>query len=114
MCKMEAATGYAWEWVGSQPARGFASYSYVVPTLGDSVGAGNPRTAVMIEADGSYFWASAPDSGYSVDNLPPVQPAPFNGQYFAGATHLHWNPNSDADLAGYRLYKGSTSGFAPG
>jgi hypothetical protein len=113
--RLDSATGYAWELVGNQAARGFSSYSFVVPTLGDSVGAGNPRTAVMVEAQGSGgWWDSAPDSGYSVDNLPPSQPAPFQGQYFAGATHLHWNPNSEADLAGYRLYKGSSSGFVPG
>jgi len=49
-----------------------------------------------------------------VDNLPPAQPAPFSGQYFAGATHLHWGLNADADLAGYRLYKGSNPSFVPG
>ena len=44
-------------------------------------------------------WFSAPDSGYSVDNLPPAVPAPFTGQYVAGTASLHWNRNLEADLA---------------
>ena len=60
------------------------------------------------------YWSSAPDSGYSVDNLPPVAPAPFTGNFSAGATHLHWGENREPDLAGYRLYRGSSAGFVPG
>ena len=115
----ESATGYLWELVDREPAFELPGYSVVTATTGDSVGAGNPRTAFMIEAGTSAYtysphWFSAPDSGYSVDNLPPVVPAPFTGAYSAGATHLHWGENSDLDLAGYRLYRGASSGFTPG
>src|SRR5207244_1230752 len=55
-----------------------------------------------------------PDSGYSVDNLAPAIPGAFTGQYAAGTSHLHWNPNAEADLAGYRLYRASTPDFVPG
>ncbi len=71
----------------------------------------------MVEAEETYaglYWDSAPDSGYSADNLPPVAPAPFTGNYAAGATHLHWGENREPDLAGYRLYRGSAAGFVPG
>jgi hypothetical protein len=110
-------TDYAWEYIASQPAFHVSTYSYVAPTTSDSVGAGNPRTAFMVMArspGGYQWWFSAPDSGYSVDNLPPSAPAPFTGAYSAGATHLHWGANSEIDLAGYRLYRGSSSGFTPG
>src|SRR5262249_12217831 len=63
---------------------------------------------------GGAFWASAPDSGYSVDNLGPAMPAPFTGAYAGGGTHLHWGANSESDLAGYRLHRGSSPGFVPG
>jgi FlgD Ig-like domain len=107
-----ASPGY-WEYVGQQTAQGFASYSFVVSTGGDSVAASNPRTSFMVEAYSYYgHWESQPDSGYSVDNLPPVAPAPFTGQYSPSVTHLHWNPNHEADLAGYRLYRGSSTTFA--
>jgi hypothetical protein len=62
----------------------------------------------------SAFWASAPDSGYSVDNLPPATPAPFAGNYATGSTTLNWGANHESDLQGYLLYRGSSPGFTPG
>ena len=70
---------------------------------------------VQARATGSSaFWASAPDSGYSVDNLPPNMPAPFTGNYATGSTTLHWGANHEADFLSYRLYRGSSPGFTPG
>jgi hypothetical protein len=116
---LTAAGTYYWEFLASQTAQGFPGYSYVAATGADSVGAGNPYTRYMIEAVGSTYagstphWSSAPDSGYSVDNLAPATPAPFTGQYVAGVAYLAWHPNPDADLAGYRLYRGASAGFTP-
>ena len=109
----------SWEYVGSNTAETFALYSRVVATTGDSVGGSNPRTAFMVEARASTSissdrWFSAPDSGYSVDNIPPAAPAPLTGQYLAGTTTLHWNRNIEGDLAGYRLYRGTSAAFVPG
>lgn len=115
-----AAVGVtSWEYVGTHAAETFPLYSRVVPTAGDSVGGSNPRTAFMVEARASTSissdrWFSAPDSGYSVDNIPPATPAPLTGQYLAGTTTLHWNRNTETDLAGYRLYRGSSVAFVPG
>ncbi|HTM58140.1 MAG TPA: FlgD immunoglobulin-like domain containing protein [Candidatus Udaeobacter sp.] len=113
----DQAQVYAWEFLGSvTPAHYLSAYSYIASTLGDSTGAYNPRTAFMVVAqkyDGSMYWLSRPDSGYSVDNLPPYPPAPFAGTYSAGTASLHWSPNSDADLANYRLYRGTSSSFVP-
>ena len=114
-----SATDYLWELVGRQQAFELSGYSMIAATTSDSVAAGNPRTAFMVEAGtsnytGSPHWFSAPDSGYSVDNLGPATPAPFTGAYLAGATQLHWGQNSETDLAGYRLYRGSSAGFIPG
>jgi hypothetical protein len=49
-----------------------------------------------------------------VDNLPPAAPQALTGQYSAGSMTLHWLPNTEADLAGYRLYRGSSASFVPG
>jgi hypothetical protein len=111
-----AGTTY-WEYLVSVPARALPGYSHVTPTTTDSTGTSNLLTNFMIMAEGAGgipFWPSAPDSGYSVDNLPPGSPAPFTAAYLAGATHLHWGENSEPDLAGYRLYRGSSAGFVPG
>jgi hypothetical protein len=111
------AAGYAWEYLTTQNALHYIpSYSYLAPTASDSTGYQNPRTAFMIVArntSGSMYWLSRPDSGYSVDNLPPLAPAPFEGQYGGGVAQLHWRPNTEADLANYRLYRGTSSDFMP-
>ena len=110
-------TGYSWEFIASQPSFHVSNYSYVATTTSDSVGTSNPRTAFMImarTAGGAQYWFSAPDSGYSVDNLPPVAPAPFSASYVPpNGTFLNWGANAESDLAGYRLYRGPSLGFTP-
>jgi hypothetical protein len=112
-----AAQTYYWEYVASLTGDHLTGYSYVVPTTGDSIASSNPRTAFMVQArtvGGAQWWNSAPDSGYSVDNLAPLTPAPFTGQYAVGTATLHWAANTAADLGEYRLYRGSSAGFVPG
>jgi hypothetical protein len=107
---------YYWEYVGSQPAHGFPAYSYTASTLSDSVSGSNPYTLFMVEAEktsSGEYWSSDPDSGYSVDNLGPLAPASLIGNYDVGATHLHWMRNAELDLAGYRIYRGSSEAFLP-
>ncbi len=109
---------YYWEYLGYVSAQGQAGYSVIEPTRGDSVAGSNPRTLFMIEAryaavTGEY-WDSAPDSGYSVDNLAPAMPAPFTGAYENGLVVLQWGASTASDFAEYRLYRGSSSTFEPG
>jgi hypothetical protein len=107
-----------WEFVANQQAFHILSgYSYIATTTGDSTGAYNPPTMFMVtawNAAATQYWSSVPAGGYSVDNLPPGTPEPFLGNYSGGATHLHWEPNAEADFAHYRLYRGSNAGFVPG
>ncbi|MEO5987435.1 MAG: FlgD immunoglobulin-like domain containing protein [Candidatus Eisenbacteria bacterium] len=113
----DGAQVIGWEYVAAYPARGYASYSAVAPTTSDSLGGGNPRTSFRIQAEaatGFAFWDSAPDSGYSVDNLPPIAPAPFTGTYVAGSATLSWQPNAETDMGTYRLYRGTSPAFVPG
>jgi hypothetical protein len=110
------AQTYYWELVAVLAAQQFAGYSYIASTTLDSIAANPGTTRFMIEAHHAYvsaWWTSAPDSGYSVDNLPPVIPAPFAGTYSAGTASLHWGRNIEPDFALYRLYRGTTPGFVP-
>jgi len=109
---------YYWELLTSvSPLHYVSGYSYIAPTTGDSIAGSNPYTYFMVVArntSDALFWPSAPDSGYSVDNLPPGAPAIIASAYQTGATHLHWGPNSEPDFSLYRIYRGSSSGFVPG
>ncbi|HET7225410.1 MAG TPA: hypothetical protein VFK69_06805 [Candidatus Eisenbacteria bacterium] len=114
---IEAGQVIYWEFVGSQASHGFPGYSYSVPTLSDSTPTSNPNTLIMVEAEQlstGLYWSSAPDSGYSVDNLPPGTPTPVAAAYQAGATLLHWGVNPESDFSLYRIYKGASAGFTPG
>ena len=105
-----------WEAIATLPAEGLAGYGYTAATTQDSLPQGNPYTAFFVTAltsNPATFYESNVDSGYSVDNFAPVAPAPFLGVYSAGATHLHWQGNSESDLAGYRIYRGNSAGFVP-
>ncbi len=116
LARGEAATATYWEYVGQSPALQLANYSYVAPTTSDSVPGVPASTQWMLQArnsTGSRFWFSNVRIGHSVDNLAPAAPAPLAGSYAAGATRLTWNPNREADLAGYRLYRGSSESFVP-
>jgi flagellar hook capping protein FlgD len=110
-----ASPNYAWEYLAAQPANASLEYSYVAPTVSDSLAGYNPRTVFMVEAHGAgnALWQSPPDSGYSVDNLAPLAPAPFTGAYSGGVTHLDWGANLESDFELYRLHRGSSSGFVP-
>ena len=120
----EAAAAIYWEYAGGVPAQQFTGYSLTAATTSDSVGASNPRTTFMVQAVGNFYspgpvspstwWDSAPDSGYSVDNLPPSLPAAFSASWSSAKTELHWNANNESDLAGYRLYRGASASFVPG
>ncbi|MFI5371369.1 MAG: FG-GAP-like repeat-containing protein, partial [Candidatus Eisenbacteria bacterium] len=106
-----------WDYLATVPATADGAYDVVVPTLADSNGSGFHRATIMVRAattTPSVYYDSAPDSGYSVDNLPPAPPAPFTATYTNGATRLHWGANGEADLWYYRVYRGGSADFVPG
>ena len=105
-----------WEYLATQISGGYPGYSFPAATLADSVGTSNPRTSFMVEADepsDGLYWSSAPDSGYSVDNLPPAAVTPFTGTYSAGTVTLHWGTSTAPDFASYLVYRGMSPNFVP-
>ena len=66
----------AWEYIGSVSANYFQTYAYVAPTLEDSSASGIPYFSFIVTAhtgDPFVHWDSAPDSGYSVDDIDPAK-----------------------------------------
>lgn len=106
-----------WEAAAVLPAQRLAGYGYTSATPRDSLADSNPYTAFYITAATSNldaFYDSPVDSGYSVDNLAPAPPRAFAAQYGTSSVTLHWPANSEADLAGYEVYRGTSPSFVPG
>ena len=108
-----------WENVATVPATGAGSYSIVVATTRDSMPDSNPPTVFRVTAYDSdplpphEQWNSRTASGYSVDDLAPAKPRGLQGTYAGGTSTLWWDPNPEADLAGYRIYRGPDAAFVP-
>ncbi len=105
-----------WQNVGSVSAEELEGYSYNVTTLSDSGSQGIPMYYFMVRAESysSYvYWNSSPDSGYSVDNLPPITPQ--NAAILPmvnGSIDIHWNPDKvDPDVGHFSVYRSTSSGF---
>jgi hypothetical protein len=106
-----------WELIDTMEPHLLHQYGYTAATLRDStsVDPGWESYFVSAHASGTFdFWDSAPDSGYSVDNLSPNPPAALAGQYLGGSQlWLHWNANTEVDLSHYAVYRGAEPGFVP-
>jgi hypothetical protein len=104
-----ALLGAGWEFAGAIPAHGDLDYSMVAPTLADSTDVGGMHWSVFFvraatAAPLTYF-DSAPDSGYSLDNLAPT--APLN-LAFTSPGLLTWDEAGEEDFDFYTVY-GSAS-----
>ncbi len=105
-----------WQPIASVPASGLDAYSRTSPTLADSTPGLTPWeffrvTALTADSNGS--WDSSPDSGYSVDNLPPSAPAGASLS-IAGSrsVRLKWNRDRiDPDVADYEIHRSVGGGF---
>ncbi len=109
---------YYWEWLGNQDAIYAAGYSFLAATRQDSIAGELAQHYFQVVAHTTNpfrFWASLPDSGYSVDNLAPAMPVALKGRAIlpAGGLRLHWDPNPEADLYGYAVYRGGEGGWEP-
>ncbi|MFH0952626.1 MAG: T9SS type A sorting domain-containing protein [Patescibacteria group bacterium] len=99
-----------WDFVMEIPARGEDEYNAVIPTLADSsIAEGMYWSTFFVSGvtDNPFvYYDSAPDSGYSVDNLAPE--APMNPTVNAEERVLAWDPSPETDWNYYTVY-GSNS-----
>lgn len=99
---------YAWEWLAHQPAHCFEQYSYTAATLYDSMSTTDGKHYFLVSAhtnDPNVFYDSNVDSGYSVDNLPPLPPAGLIASVIENKVELNWNESPETDLAYYVIYR---------
>jgi hypothetical protein len=101
-----------WTQAGAVASHTQDEYSMEVPTLADSTLAlGQYYSVFFIRAATdvpSVFYDSAPDSGYSLDNLAPGVPGSF--AYSAGV--LSWDESTAEDFDYFSIYGSNTNSFA--
>jgi len=105
----------SWDSVVAVPAGWFELYTTHIPSLGDATEADTVYTVARVLARGSSgtAWLSPPDSGYSVDNLPPGSPQNAEVAYNGAGNHLAWEAPADPDVVRYRVYRDLVPMSAP-
>ncbi len=108
----------AFEWLANVDAHEMPEYSYAAATLYDSTAADPGIHTFMVSAHyyPATFWDSPPVVAYSVDNLSPCVPLALAGEQSFAPTgmDLTWDPNIEADLGEYNIYRDIGSSFEPG
>lgn len=119
--RMQVLSGqtYYWELIDSHPAYFLEGYSKIVATAFDSCLVATNYHYFQIIAHTQVpttFFISEPDSGYSVDNIAPCPPLYLAGEqsYSPEGLKITWPPNSETDLDGYNIYRGTDPAFIPG
>jgi len=105
-----------WDFVLDVPARGESQYNAVVPTLADSNASGMHWSTFLVSGvkdDPFVYYDSAPDSGYSVDNLSPAPPAEFLLTRVGDTNQMVWEESPEEDFAYYSLHRGESESFLP-
>jgi hypothetical protein len=110
---------YYWEQIDLVYGNHVETYSKVIPTLFDSSGVTDEYHYFQVTAYTSNYenyWTSEVDSGHSVDNIAPCLPLAFSGEqsFLPEGLSLKWHPNTESDLSGYAIYRGTSEGFVPG
>jgi len=98
---------YAWDLVATVPAERLATYTQVVPTQQDSLDHQPNWQFFMVSAhtaDQAYIFISYPDSGYSIDNLPPVV-RHARAEMGPLGVQLSWETPGSPDIVMTRVYR---------
>jgi len=99
---------YAWEWIANQPAHNFVQYSYTASTLYDSMSTTDGMHHFFVSAhytEPNTFYDSNVESGFSVDNLPPLPPGGLAGIIADNTIELNWNESTELDFRYYKIYR---------
>ncbi len=106
-----------WDFITEVPAVQDNQYSVIVPTLADSNKVNGQYYSTFFvrahTADPTIHWETAPDSGYSVDNLSPATVSGLNAELVDDNIQLTWDENSEDDIAYYAVYRDTVNGFGP-
>ena len=107
-----------WASIGFHASKQDFEYCLLVPTESDSTATGIPWNDYVVTAHTevpSVFFVSGIDSGYSVDNLPPVMPQGLEGRQSSSPLGLviTWLPNMETDFSYYALYRDTKQVFEP-
>ena len=109
-----------WEYLGDLLARNLPNYAQALPTLFNLTPESQGYHHFQVVAHGPTplgmgYWISEPDTGRSIDNLAPAAPAMVVGEQVYEPTRLEitWEPNVEADLSNYEVYRGTAPGFIP-
>ncbi len=97
-----------WELVGTVEAHHFDEYAFIAPTILDSTSEGTHFHKFLVSAetdDPDKYYFSFPDSGYSVDNLKPLQPTNLSGYVENNYIKLFWDKATDEDFSYFAIYK---------
>jgi predicted CXXCH cytochrome family protein len=109
--------GSVWTYAGGVPAAKQSKYSFIAPTLFDSTRAGGMKMTTFYVTgitNGGVVYSTAPDSGYSVDNLSPPPPMAVGATEVGNQVHLGWQmPSAVSDLSYFAIYRGTAPGFDP-
>jgi hypothetical protein len=117
--RMELLAGapFYWEYIDQVYAYNLDSYSRLMETVFDSTASCTEYHyfQVISHYSSTKFWISEPDSGYSVDNIAPCPPLALEGEqsYSPEGLSITWNPNTEADIDHYRIYRGTAETFIP-
>ncbi|MCF7794695.1 MAG: hypothetical protein K9N39_11935 [Candidatus Cloacimonetes bacterium] len=111
-----------WTFLETVPALQYDEYSYIAPTLIDSNSTSeNLSTFKVVYHAPFQYYESLPDSGYSVDNIPPDATEAVRISMNADSITLDWDEvtsgtfagNSYPELTGvwYKIYAGNSPNF---
>jgi hypothetical protein len=108
---------YYWELMSTHTAYRLLGYASVVPTLFDSTAVCDDYHYFQVIAHTSnpdVYYVSNPDSGYSLDNLPPGVLLGFAVAYNTGiGNQLMWGECPEEDFQYFRVYRSTNPNFVP-
>jgi len=107
----------SWAITGSFAAAQQSQYVVASQTMADSTEANGVFWSTFVvtahTTTPSVWYMSAPDSGYSVDNIAPGVPSNLVAN-FDGDVNLSWDPAPEPDFQYFRVYRDTDPGFIPG